>query len=129
MQIHQDPPRVRSSNIWKELSVEPLLLRKSQLPWFERLIRIRMPPFGDTLTGRRPRGRPRGDPEVDPEIAGGIRSSICSENPRNLQKELGSVFLLLGPDPGRREVTGGWLHAPGVNISNTTSIQNGTMAR
>lgn len=33
------------------------------------------------------------------------------------------LLLLLGPDPGRREVTGGRLRAPGVNISNTTSIQ------
>lgn len=51
----------------------PLLLRKSQLQWFERLIGIRVPPSGGPPdTG--------GDPQVDPEIAGGIISSICSEN-------------------------------------------------
>jgi len=58
--------RVRSSNIWRELGVEPLLLRvkRSQLKWFGHL--IRMPPgrlplevFQARPTGRRRRGRPR----------------------------------------------------------------------
>jgi len=57
--------RVRSSDIRRELGVEPLLLRveRSQLRWFGHL--IRMPPgrlplevFRTDLTGRRPRGRP-----------------------------------------------------------------------
>lgn len=58
--------RVRSSDIRRELGVEPLLLRveRSQLRWFGHL--IRMPPgrlplevFRARPTGRRPRGRPR----------------------------------------------------------------------
>jgi len=58
--------RVRSSDIMRELGVEPLLLRieRSQLRWFGHL--IRMPPgrlplevFQARPTGRRPRGRPR----------------------------------------------------------------------
>ena len=58
--------RVRSSDIWRELGVEPLLLRveRSQLRWFRHL--TRMPPgrlplevFRARPTGRRPRGRPR----------------------------------------------------------------------
>ena len=58
--------KVRSSDIRRELGVEPLLLRvqRSQLRWFGHL--IRMPPgrlplevFQARPTGRRPRGRPR----------------------------------------------------------------------
>ena len=58
--------RVRSSDIRRELGVEPLLLRieRSQLRWFGHL--TRMPPgrlplevFRARPTGRRPRGRPR----------------------------------------------------------------------
>jgi len=58
--------RVRSSDIQRELGVEPLLLRieRSQLRWFGHL--IRMPPgrlplevFRARPTGRSPRGRPR----------------------------------------------------------------------
>jgi len=58
--------RVRSSDIRRELGVEPLLLRveRSQLRWFGYL--IRMPPgrlplevFRTRPTGRRPWGRPR----------------------------------------------------------------------
>jgi len=58
--------RVRSSDIRRELGVEPLLLRveRSQLRWFGHL--IRMPPgrlslevFQARPTGRRPRGRPK----------------------------------------------------------------------
>jgi len=58
--------RVRSSDIRRNFGVEPLLLRveRSQLRWFEHL--IRMPPgrlpfevFQAHPTGRRPRGRPR----------------------------------------------------------------------
>jgi len=57
---------VRSSDIRRELGVEPLLLRieKSQPRWFRHL--IRMPPgrlplevFQARPTGRRPRVRPR----------------------------------------------------------------------
>ena len=57
---------VRSSDIRRELGVEPLLLRveRSQLRWFGHL--TRMPPgrlplevFRARPTGRRPRGRPR----------------------------------------------------------------------
>jgi len=54
---------VRSSDIRRELRVEPLLLHveRSQLRWFRHL--IRMPtghfPFRARLTGRRPWGRPR----------------------------------------------------------------------
>ena len=63
--------KVRSSDIRRELGVEPLLLRieRSQLRWFGHL--IRMPPallplevFGHVRLG--------GDPEADPEPAGGI---------------------------------------------------------
>ena len=63
--------KVRSSDIRRELGVEPLLLRveRSQLRWFGHL--TRMPP------GRLPlevfRARPTGRrPEADPEPAGGI---------------------------------------------------------
>jgi len=58
--------RVQSSDIRRELGVEPLLLciERSQLRWFGHL--IRMPPgrlplevFQTRPTGRRPRGRPR----------------------------------------------------------------------
>jgi len=54
---------VRSSDIQRELRVEPLLLHveRSQLRWFRHV--IRMPPghfpFRARLTGRRPQGRPR----------------------------------------------------------------------
>jgi len=55
--------RVRSSDIRRELGVEPLLLRieRSQLRWFGHLIRMRLPleVFRARPTGRRPRGRPR----------------------------------------------------------------------
>jgi len=56
---------VRSSDIRRELGVEPLLLRveRSQLRWFGHL--IRMSP-GHVRLG--------GDPGADPEPAGGI---IC----------------------------------------------------
>ncbi len=58
--------RMRSSDIRRELEVEPLLLliERSQLRWFGHL--VRMPPghrplevFQAQLTGRRPWGRPR----------------------------------------------------------------------
>ncbi len=58
--------RVRSSDIQKELTIEPLLLHfeKSQLRWFGHL--ILMPPecfpmevFQACPTGRRPQGRSR----------------------------------------------------------------------
>jgi len=58
--------RVRSSDIRRELGVEPLLLhvKRSQLRWFRH--QIRMPPgriplevFRAHPTGRKPRGRPR----------------------------------------------------------------------
>jgi len=58
--------RVGSSDIRRELGVEPLLLRveRSQLRWFGHLIRTppgRLPleVFQAPPTGRRPRGRPR----------------------------------------------------------------------
>jgi len=53
--------RVRSSDIRRELGVEPLLLRVegSQLRWFGHLIRIPLEVFQARPTGRRPRGRPR----------------------------------------------------------------------
>jgi len=57
---------VRSSDIRRELGVNPLLLRveRSQLRWFGHLIRMpsgRLPleVFRARPTGRRPRGRPR----------------------------------------------------------------------
>ncbi|TWW71143.1 hypothetical protein D4764_17G0006260 [Takifugu flavidus] len=58
--------RVRSSAIWEELGVEPLLLRieRSQMRWLGHL--VRMPPgrlpgevFRACPSGRRPPGRPR----------------------------------------------------------------------
>lgn len=58
--------RVRSSDIRRELRVEPLLLsiERSQLRWFRHL--VRMPPghlpvevFQECPTGRRTRGRPQ----------------------------------------------------------------------
>jgi len=58
--------RVRSSDIWRGLGVEPLLLcvERGQLRWFGH--QIRMPPgrlpsemFWACSTGRKPRGRPR----------------------------------------------------------------------
>ena len=61
--------KVRSSDIRRELGVEPLLLRveRSQLRWFRHL--IKMPPGRLPLEVFRAR---LGDPEADPEPAGGI---------------------------------------------------------
>ncbi|TWW81706.1 hypothetical protein D4764_01G0015210 [Takifugu flavidus] len=61
-----DRDRVRSSAIWEELGVEPLVLRveRNQMRWLGHL--VRMPPgrlpgevFRAYLSGRRPPGRPR----------------------------------------------------------------------
>ena len=61
--------RVRSSVIWEELGVDPLLLRveKSQMRWLGHLVRI--PP--GRLLGEVFRARPTGrDPGEDPGHAG-----------------------------------------------------------
>ncbi|TWW63632.1 hypothetical protein D4764_03G0006400 [Takifugu flavidus] len=66
--LHRD--RVRSSAIWEELGVEPLILRveRSQMRWLGHL--VRMPPgrlpgevFRACPSGRRP---PRRPPRPDP---------------------------------------------------------------
>ncbi|KAK0152308.1 hypothetical protein N1851_006217 [Merluccius polli] len=96
--------RVRSSEIRRELGVEPLLLcvERSQLRWFGHL--IRMPPghlplevFRACPTGRRPRGRPRTR----------WRDYIClgvpQEELENVAGEKGawsSLLSLLPPRPG-----------------------------
>ncbi|XP_035857605.1 uncharacterized protein LOC118495173 [Sander lucioperca] len=65
-QIKAATIRIKSSDIWREIGLEPLLLRveRGQLRWFRHL--IRMPPRGPNLQGfqlhptdRRPQGRPR----------------------------------------------------------------------
>jgi len=106
--------RVRSSDIRRELGVEPLVLRveRSQLRWFGHLIRI--PPF---------RGFLGGDPGEDPEPAGGIIYLVWPGNALGSPRRHWRVWLgrrkpggpcLAGcprdPASDKRKRMDGWFH-------------------
>ena len=102
--------KVRSSDIWREIGVEPLLLlvERSQLRWFGHL--TRMPPgrlplevFRARPTGRRPRGRPRTSWRDYISLLAWKRLGIPQEELESVagEKEAWRALLdLLPPRPG-----------------------------
>ncbi len=83
--------KVRSSDTWRELGVEPLLLRvkRSQLRWFRQVIRILLEAFLWRFSGH---VQLVGDPRLDPKHAGGItyliRAGTASGSPQRSCKIL-----------------------------------------
>jgi len=111
---------VRSSDIRRELGVEPLLLRveRSQLRWFGHL--IRMPPGRLPFSGHIQLG---GDPRADPAPAGGITYLVWPGNASGSPRRNWSVWLgrrkpggpclascHCDPAPDKRTRMDGWIY-------------------